>query len=209
MAEAAPVKKDKAQFGQKSGNKGLPAPVLKSAAPTHGGITVKMTGKESKDFQGIVRILGRDIEGHTKLKRAFIRVRGMGENLSLVMAREVQRVLGISMNDMVGEITEEKLLQVEEMLKDPAKHGVRTHLLNHRKERVEGKDKQMLMSDLIFAVRQDVESEKINRSYRGWRHSIGQRVRGQHSRSTGRTGMSVGVLKKMAGKGSAAPDAKK
>jgi hypothetical protein len=30
----------------------------------------------------------------------------------------------------------------------------------------------------------------------GWRHSIGQKVRGQHNRTTGRSGMTVGVMKK-------------
>jgi hypothetical protein len=34
------------------------------------------------------------------------------------------------------------------------------------------------------------------RSYRGVRHERGQKVRGQRTRSNGRTGMAAGVLKK-------------
>jgi small subunit ribosomal protein S13 len=48
----------------------------------------------------------------------------------------------------------------------------------------------------MFATRQDVQFEKDTRTWRGWRHTMGQRVRGQHSRTTGRTGSSVGGLKK-------------
>ena len=37
---------------------------------------------------------------------------------------------------------------------------------------------------------------KMIRSYRGVRHERGQKVRGQRTRSNGRTGMAAGVLKK-------------
>ena len=59
-----------------------------------------------------------------------------------------------------------------------------------------GNDKHLLANDLTFAIRQDVQTGVNTKSWSGWRHQMGQRVRGQKTRTTGRTGMSVGVLKK-------------
>jgi len=71
----------------------------------------------------------------------------------------------------------------------------------------------LLANDLTFALRQDFQSEVNTKSWRGWRHQLGQRVRGQKTRTTGRTGMSVGVLKKAlkeqkAGEAAASPESK-
>lgn len=45
---------------------------------------------------------------------------------------------------------------------------------------------------------------KMVRSYRGVRHERGQKVRGQRTRSNGRTGMAAGVIKKTAREAAAA-----
>ena len=52
------------------------------------------------------------------------------------------------------------------------------------------------MNDLIFENTQDIEREKKAYTWKGFRHSYGQKVRGQKTRNTGRTGMAVGVLRK-------------
>ena len=41
-----------------------------------------------------------------------------------------------------------------------------------------------------------IERDKTTYTWRGFRHTYGQKVRGQRTRSTGRTGMTVGVLRK-------------
>jgi small subunit ribosomal protein S13 len=51
-------------------------------------------------------------------------------------------------------------------------------------------------SDLIFYVRNDIEREKRTKSWRGVRHTLGLKVRGQRTRTTGRTGMTVGVTRR-------------
>jgi small subunit ribosomal protein S13 len=47
-------------------------------------------------------------------------------------------------------------------------------------------------------VRDDINYMKMIRCYRGIRHEKGQKVRGQRTRSNGRTGMAAGVIKKKA-----------
>ena len=53
-----------------------------------------------------------------------------------------------------------------------------------------------ISSDLVYVVRQDIDHEKDAYTWRGYRHTYGQKVRGQRTRTTGRTGMTVGVLRK-------------
>ncbi|MEM4165256.1 MAG: 30S ribosomal protein S13 [Nitrososphaerales archaeon] len=50
-------------------------------------------------------------------------------------------------------------------------------------------------ADLELAVKNDIEREKMVGSWRGIRHSLGLKVRGQRTRTTGRKGRTVGVRK--------------
>ena len=61
-----------------------------------------------------------------------------------------------------------------------------------------GKNIHIVSNDLIFNTRQDVSRDVANGTWRGFRHQYGQKVRGQHTRSTGRTGATVGVTKSKA-----------
>ncbi|MBP1357848.1 MAG: 30S ribosomal protein S13, partial [Sulfolobus sp.] len=59
-------------------------------------------------------------------------------------------------------------------------------------------DLHLISSDLLFYVRNDIEREKKIKSWRGVRHSLGLKVRGQRTRTTGRTGMTIGVKRSKA-----------
>jgi small subunit ribosomal protein S13 len=69
-----------------------------------------------------------------------------------------------------------------------------------------GADKHLITSDLDFTISNDIEREKSVMSWRGYRHMFGLKVRGQHTRTSGRKGGAVGV-KKLAKPGAAAPTA--
>ena len=58
-----------------------------------------------------------------------------------------------------------------------------------------GSDTHLITSDLEFAITNDINREKSVMSWRGYRHMFGLRVRGQHTRTTGRRGSAVGVKK--------------
>ena len=53
----------------------------------------------------------------------------------------------------------------------------------------------LLTSDIPFTLRNDIERERITASWRGYRHLSGLKVRGQRTRTSGRTGGAVGVAK--------------
>ena len=82
-------------------------------------------------------------------------------------------------------------------------------MLNRRKDTYSGKDIHAIGTDLAYLVRQDIDHEKESGTWKGYRHAYGQKVRGQRTRSTGRTGMTVGVLRKsvLAKAGASAPTA--
>lgn len=55
---------------------------------------------------------------------------------------------------------------------------------------------QLTSSYLDSKLREDLERMKKIRAHRGLRHYWGLRVRGQHTKTTGRRGRTVGVSKK-------------
>ena len=61
-----------------------------------------------------------------------------------------------------------------------------------------GKDMHFVSNDLLLITRQDINRDVALRTWHGFRHQYGQKVRGQRTRSTGRTGATVGVMKKAA-----------
>lgn len=187
------AKADKKPIGKDSG-----ASIVKAA--------VSKTGKE---VRGIIRISGRDLKGEVPLNRALANVKGVGERLAVVMTEVVARELKVEKDCMVGELTEEEIDRVESMLSNPLKYGVPIWMLNRRKDVEVGVDRHLIGTDLVFAVRTDIDREKNMNSWIGYRHNYGQKVRGQHTRTTGRRGMTVGVMRKaiLAKQGAAAAPA--
>ncbi|XP_006882760.1 PREDICTED: 40S ribosomal protein S18-like [Elephantulus edwardii] len=60
----------------------------------------------------------------------------------------------------------------------------------------DGKYSQVLANGLDNKLREDLEQLKKILAHRGLRHFWGLRVRGQHTKTTGRRGRTVGVSKK-------------
>lgn len=71
--------------------------------------------------------------------------------------------------------------------------------LNRQRDIVDGKDSQILANGVDSKLRDDLERLKKIRAHRGLRHYWGLRVRGQHTKTTGRRGRTVGVSKKKGG----------
>merc|ERR1740131_651370 len=59
-----------------------------------------------------------------------------------------------------------------------------------------GVDSVMLIEEMDNKLREDLERLKKIRAHRGLRHYWGLRVRGQHTKTTGHKGKTVGVSKK-------------
>ncbi|THC90230.1 hypothetical protein EYZ11_010311 [Aspergillus tanneri] len=79
---------------------------------------------------------------------------------------------------------------------NPTQYKIPTWFLNRQRDITDGKDSQVLSNGLDSKLREDLERLKKIRSHRGLRHYWGLRVRGQHTKTTGRRGRTVGVSKK-------------
>jgi len=145
----------------------------------------------SEQFKYIVRLFGQDVDGTMKVPYALAMIKGIGYNTAMAITHN----LGIDRNKRLGELTEAELNKIEEYLKDKKIPDVPAWMYNRRKDYETGLDLHLVTNDLIFYVRNDIEREKKTKSWRGVRHALGLKVRGQRTRTTGRTGMTVGVRK--------------
>jgi small subunit ribosomal protein S13 len=116
--------------------------------------------------------------------------------MSRAIANILQNELHIDPSIQVGKLTEDQVEKIDKILFDISKYALPSYLFNRRSDSVDGSSKHLIMSDLLFSFKQDVEKEKKLYTWKGYRHAYGQKVRGQRTRNTGRTGMAVGVLRK-------------
>ncbi len=147
---------------------------------------------ENRQFKYIVRIAGTDINGKLKLVYGLSEIKGIGYTTALA----ITRLLGLDPFMRTGFLTESELRKLEEVVRDITQLGLPAWMYNRRKDYETGKDKHLIGSELIFHARRDIEREIRIGSWRGVRHRIGLKVRGQRTRTTGRLGMTVGVKKK-------------
>jgi small subunit ribosomal protein S13 len=138
----------------------------------------------------MIRILGNDIPGDKKTVVGLTQIKGIG----YMFANTILNVLKISSNQRIGHLTNDQILSIENIIKDPSSNFP-SWFLNRRKDIETGENKHMLTSDIAFAIRNDIEREKTTGSWRGYRHTFGLKVRGQRTRCTGRKGGAVGVAK--------------
>ncbi len=148
------------------------------------------------EFQGIVRLAGKDIKGELKLVKALSQIKGIGLNLADSIAIIASEKLGINVNEKVGNLSQEQLQQVEDIIYKPLKYGIPTWVLDRRVDPETGENEHLIMSDMSFRISQDIQKEKDMKSYRGIRHMFGHKCRGQRTRNTGRKGRTLGVVKK-------------
>ena len=149
-----------------------------------------MSGVEQ--FRYIVRIAGTDIDGSMKLPYGLASIKGIGYTTALA----VIRLLGLDPEKKVGFLSDEEIKRLDEVLRDITSLGLPKWLYNRRKDYESGSDMHLSGSDLIYYARRDIEREIKIGSWRGIRHRIGLKVRGQRTRTTGRLGMTIGVKKK-------------
>ncbi len=148
--------------------------------------------KNDENFQYIVRIANKDIKGERKLNLALADVNGIGDRLATILIKK----FNLDKNRQIGELTEDEVLEIRKYVENKEYDGMPVWLLNHRKDIATGKDLNLLSNDLNLQINDDINLMKKMRSYRGLRHEQGHKVRGQKTRSNGRHGLSMGVIRK-------------
>lgn len=160
------------------------------------------------EFNYIVRVIGKDLDGTKSIESALQGIKGIGQRMGGIIATEFRKENKITLERRLGELTNEEVKKLEEIIIAPQKHKVPVWAMNRQKDVETGHDKHITMNDLMFSLRTDLTRMAEIKSYKGLRHMWGLTVRGQKTKSKHRgKGGTVGVSKKDAGK-PAAPAAK-
>lgn len=146
------------------------------------------------NFKPIVRIGDKDLDGHKAVAYALADIKGIGVNTAFALCR----VLGIDPLMKLGFLSDTDIKRLDEAVRKLHEYlpeNVRRWFVNRPRDPYTGKDLHLIGADLIVTVRNDIEIMKKIRCWRGIRHMLGLKVRGQRTRTTGRTGITIGVTK--------------
>lgn len=146
----------------------------------------------SKEFRHITRIAETDLNGTLKTTQAITKIKGIGPNI----ASAITKKSGINPETRLGFLTEQDLQKIEDIIQNPTKHDLPQWLFNRQKDIDTGKNLHITGSDLVLQTKTDIDLMKSTKSWKGYRHSYGLKVRGQRTRCTGRKGKAIGVKKK-------------
>ncbi|CAH8533529.1 unnamed protein product [Schistosoma margrebowiei] len=143
-------------------------------------------------FQHILRVMNTNIDGQLKIMYAITSIKGVGRRYANVVCKKAD----IDLNKRAGELTEDEVEKLVTVMSNPRQYKIPDWFLNRQKDIDDGKHSQLMSGALETKLREDLERLKRIRSHRGIRHYWGLRVRGQHTRTTGRRGRTVGVSRK-------------
>lgn len=147
----------------------------------------------SREFRQILRVAGTSIDGTKKLIYGLGKIRGVGPSYAAAVVRASELKPELRM----GDLSEGEVQKLEDVMKDPAKYGLPARLFNRKKGIESGRDVHLIGADLALSQKSDIDFMTDIRTWKGIRHSLGLKVRGQRTRTTGRKGRAVGVAKKV------------
>jgi small subunit ribosomal protein S13 len=189
VAEAAPApapkkggKKEKAaKPAEEEAQHGKKQPKARKAAEE----------KPKDEIKYLVRIANTDLDGTSTVQYALTGIKGIGIRVSKIIARKAE----VDPNAIMGYLSVEQVDRIRSAL-DNIDTNMPLWMLNRRNDIYTGENRHLLGTDLILGAKEDINLMKKTRSYKGIRHERGQKVRGQRTKSTGRTGATVGVVRK-------------
>jgi small subunit ribosomal protein S13 len=145
-----------------------------------------------QEFRHIVRIVGTDINGSQRLPFGLANIKGLGTHLAQVVVAKAN----LDRNMKIGDLSDFDIQRIETILQNPKKFDVPNWMLNRRKDLETGDDLHFIGPDLSLLTKSDVDNMRKMKSWKGVRHSLGLKVRGQRTKTTGRSGRSVGVRRR-------------
>ena len=138
------------------------------------------------------RNLRTRVDGNAKVEYGLTQIRGIGRRFAqaIVIAAKINPELRI------GALPEKDLNKLEEIILDPINNGIPAWMVNRCKDLREGLDLHIIGNKLEITTKRDIDRMKKIQSYKGIRHHLKLKVRGQKTKSTGRHGLVVGVMRR-------------
>ena len=138
------------------------------------------------------RQLRSQVDGNAKVEYGLTQIRGVGRRF----AQAIVRVAGIDPTIRIGAIPEKDLNRIEEIILAPVESGIPDWMVNRPKDLRTGKYLHIIGNKLDLSLKNDIDRMKKIKSYKGVRHHLRLKVRGQKTKSTGRHGLVVGVMRR-------------
>ena len=132
------------------------------------------------------------VDGNGKVAYSLTQIRGIGRRF----AQAIVRVAGIDPSLRLGALPEKDITKIEEIIMDPITNGIPNWMVNRKKDLRTGNDLHIIGNPLELTVKRDIDRMKRIKSYKGVRHNSNLKVRGQRTKSTGRHGLVIGVIRK-------------
>ncbi len=145
------------------------------------------------DFKSRLRLASTDLEGNRNVVLALADIRGIGVRTAEILVDRAR----VPRWEKLGNLSDEKVEELGNLVGRLAELTPPWNL-NRQRDFFSGQSLHIIGPDLEVSVKDDVNRMKMIRSYKGIRHEQGQKVRGQRTRSNGRSGLTVGVMKKAA-----------
>jgi small subunit ribosomal protein S13 len=150
----------------------------------------------SYEIRAIVRIGDTDLDGNKQVVYALAKIRGIGISTAYAICWKI----GIDPHAVLGMLSEDQINRLDWAVRN-LNEIAPSWFLNRRKDPETGRDLHLIGSELVLAAKRDVDLMKKLKNWKGVRHSLGLKVRGQRSVTTGRFGVTAGVTKKKSARG--------
>ncbi|WP_135663108.1 30S ribosomal protein S13 [Halorhabdus rudnickae] len=144
--------------------------------------------EDDEDLRYFVRIGQTDLDGTKSVERSLTDLNGIGQRAARIIADDVD----IDRRETFGRLEDDQIESIVERVEGFA-DDVPDWVANHRNDFFDGETTHEIGNDLELTRREDINRMKMINSYKGVRHKRGQKVRGQRTKSTGRTEGTIGV----------------
>jgi small subunit ribosomal protein S13 len=144
--------------------------------------------EDDEDIRYFVRIGQTDLDGTKSVERSLTEMKGIGRRTARIIADKAD----IDRRATFGALEDDEIESIVSLVEGYADE-VPEWLSNHRNDFFAGETTHEIGNDLELTRRQDINRMKMINSYKGVRHKRGQKVRGQRTKSTGRTEGTIGV----------------
>ena len=134
------------------------------------------------EFQHIIRLVNTNIDGKQNVMYALTKIQGIGRRFANLALKKAE----VDIRKRCGELTNEELERVMQIVQNPREYKIPDWFLNRQRDIKDGKTSQAVANVLQVKLRDDIERLKKMRNHRGLRHYWMIRVRGQHTKTTGR-----------------------
>ncbi len=143
------------------------------------------------DFNYIIRLADSDIDGLSRIGMGLTSVKGVGARTALAICE----IAGVDKNMLGGHLEDSDLEKIRNAI-EAYPTEVPLWMLNRQRDIETGDELHLFSMDVTMTQDDDIARLRATKAYRGLRHAARKRVRGQRTRSNGRSGLTLGVQRK-------------